>query len=56
MKDEKYLSSKEARAVLKVQDCDLMHLRTSGRLKFVKIGNAFMYSKESVEDFNKEKK
>lgn len=49
MKEEQYLSSKEAKAALKVQDCDLMHIRTSGKLKFVKRGNAFRYSKESVE-------
>jgi hypothetical protein len=48
MKPEKYLSSKEAKAVLKVQDCDLMHIRTSGKLKFVKKGNAFMYSETSI--------
>jgi hypothetical protein len=51
MKEEKYLSSKEAKAVLKVQDCDLMHIRISGKLKFVKNGNAFLYSKESIAQF-----
>ena len=48
MKAEKYLNSKEAKAVLKVQDCDLMHIRISGKLKFVKKGNAFMYSETSI--------
>lgn len=51
MKEEKYFSSKEAKAVLKVQDCDLEHIRTSGKLKFVKKGNAFMYSAKSVDEF-----
>ena len=51
MKEEKYLSSKEAKAVLKVQDCDLAHIRNAGKLKFEKKGNAFMYSKESLEEF-----
>lgn len=55
MKEEKYLSSKEAKAALKVQDCDLMHIRTSGRLKFIKRGNAFMYSLESIEQLLTEK-
>lgn len=48
------MSSKEAKAALKVQDCDLMHIRTSGKLNFVKNGNAFMYSKESIEKFIRE--
>jgi hypothetical protein len=51
MKEEEYLSSKESKAVLKVQDCDLMHIRTSGKLKFVKKGNAFLYLKVSVLKF-----
>ena len=42
MKAEKYLNSKEAKTVLKVQDCDLAHIRNAGKLKFVKKGNAFM--------------
>jgi len=49
MKTAKYLNSKEAKTVLKVQDCDLAHLRNAGKLKFEKKGNAFMYSKESIE-------
>jgi len=51
MKEEKYLTSKEAKAVLKIQDCDLAHIRNAGKLKFEKQGNAFMYSKESIEQF-----
>jgi len=50
-KPERYLTSKEAKSVLKVQDCDLMHIRTLGKLKFVKKGNAFMYSEKSVAEF-----
>jgi hypothetical protein len=46
-----YLTSKEAKAVLKVQDCDLAHIRNAGKLKYVKKGNAFLYSKESLEEF-----
>jgi hypothetical protein len=51
MNAKKYLNSKEAKAVLKVQDCDLAHIRNAGKLKFEKKGNAFMYSKESIEEF-----
>lgn len=32
----KYLTSKEAKKELKVQDCDLAHIRNSGKLQFVK--------------------
>lgn len=52
----KFLTSKEAKKTLKVQDCDLAHIRNAGKLKFEKKGNAFMYSKESIDEFNKKKK
>ncbi len=42
-KDETWLTSKEAKAILKVSDCHLMHMRLSGVLQFRKIGNRFMY-------------
>lgn len=57
--EAKYLSSKEAKAVLRVQDCDLTHIRNSGKLKFTKRGNAFLYSIESINDLikiNKQKR
>ena len=56
MKAEKYLTSKQAKAELKVQDCDLAHIRNEGKLNFTKNGNAFMYSKESIDDFKKRNK
>lgn len=42
-KDEKYLSSKEMMKELKVSSCDLMHLRTDGKLKYIKKGNSYLY-------------
>lgn len=39
-----FLSSKEMKAILKVTDCDLMHLRTANKLQFQKKGNAFLYA------------
>jgi hypothetical protein len=42
-KDENYLSSKEMMEELKVSSCDLMHLRTEGKLKFIKKGNSYLY-------------
>lgn len=43
--ENKYLSSKETMKELKVSSCDLMHLRVSGKLKFIKKGNAYFYEK-----------
>lgn len=56
MNAKKYLNSKEAKVALKVQDCDLAHIRNAGKLKFEKKGNAFMYSKESLEEFKTKNK
>lgn len=49
MKIEKFLTSREAKAALKIQDCDLAHIRNAGKLEFNKKGNAYLYSKESIE-------
>mgnify|MGYP003664495588 CR=1 FL=1 len=38
-----YLTSKEIRKELKISACELMHMRESGKLKFVKKGNAYLY-------------
>lgn len=48
-KPNNFLTSKEAKAELKVQDCDLAHIRNTGKLQFTKKGNAYLYSKESIE-------
>jgi len=53
MKAEKFLTSKEAKAALKIQDCDLAHIRNSGKLQFTKKGNAYLYLMESIERFKK---
>lgn len=44
--------SVEARKFLKVSDCDLMHLRIAGKIKFIKKGNAFFYLKEELQTIN----
>lgn len=46
---QNFLTSKEAKVELKVQDCDLAHIRNAGKLQFTKKGNAYLYSKESIE-------
>jgi len=45
MDKDKYLNSKETMKTLKVSSCELMHLRTAGKLKFIKKGNAYFYLK-----------
>lgn len=43
-----FLSSKEAKKILKVADCELAHLRMEGKLPFLKKGNSFMYAEEGI--------
>jgi len=45
----KWLSSKEAQKAAKIKSCDLMHHRIQGKLEFEKRGNAYFYSKQSIE-------
>ena len=47
--NQKFLTCKEAKAARKVQDCDLAHIRNAGKLEFTKKGNAYLYSKDSIE-------
>lgn len=49
MADKKWLTSKEAKALGKIKSCDLMHYRQDGKLKYIKKGNAFYYSLESIK-------
>lgn len=41
MKKTRFLKSKEVQIVLKVQACEIMHLRESGKLRFEKKGQYF---------------
>jgi hypothetical protein len=43
MQQELLFSSKEFKQLLGVSDCELMHMRVSGKLKFIKKGNTFLY-------------
>ena len=36
MSKAKYLISKQTKAFLKIQDCDLAHIRNAGKLQFTK--------------------
>ena len=52
--DKRYISSKEARITLKISSCELMHLRTEGKLSFIKKGNAYLYKLEDVNQLIRE--
>jgi hypothetical protein len=52
---EEYLTSKEAKKALKVQDCTLAHIRNAGGLKFLKRGNSFLYSKDSIDEYKRKR-
>lgn len=54
-KTVKYLTSQEAKKELKVQDCDLAHIRNSGKLQFTKKGNSYLYLMKSIEEFKTKK-
>ncbi|MCC5452871.1 hypothetical protein LMJ53_14175 [Rheinheimera sp. UJ51] len=41
--DDVWLTSKQTKQVLKISDCQLMHLRLARKLHFRKEGNKFMY-------------
>ncbi|WP_298883680.1 hypothetical protein [uncultured Polaribacter sp.] len=49
IKNQKWLSSKEAVKSNKIKSCDLMHYRVQGKLEFEKRGNAYFYSEASLE-------
>jgi len=53
---EKYIhKSSEAKKLLKVSDCKLMHLREDGVLRAIKKGNAYLYHQDDVKDIIKAK-
>jgi hypothetical protein len=53
LSNKRWFTSKEAKALLKVSDCHLMHLRVQGALIYKKEGNRFFYLLES--EFHGEK-
>lgn len=52
-KNKKWVSSREAIKIAKIKDCDLMHHRLRGNLDYVKRGNAYFYSEDSIEKIKK---
>lgn len=52
-----YITSKEAKKVLRVSDCHLAHMRVEGKLPYVKQGNAYMYETMGLDiELEKRKK
>ena len=49
LKGKDYIPTKDVKEILKIQDCDVMHLRLSGKIKFIKKGNGFFYLRSDVE-------
>jgi hypothetical protein len=47
-KSVEWLTSKETEKALRIDACELMHLRLDGRLRFHKKGNAFRYCEADV--------
>lgn len=47
------ITSKEAKSILKISDCKLMHLRESGILRVNKEGRRFMYNEDDVKKYRK---
>ena len=47
--DQIWLTSKVTQKLLRIEPCELMHIRSSGRLRFKKVGNSFMYAQEDVD-------
>jgi len=45
----KYLTSKEAKSIIKISDCKLMYLRESGVLRADKKGRRFMYNEDDLK-------
>ena len=43
------MSTRDVKAFLRIGDCEVMHLRESGKVCFLKKGNAFWYLRTDVE-------
>jgi hypothetical protein len=43
MENKKWFNSKEAKTLLSLSDCQLMHIRLAGKIEFKKEGRGFFY-------------
>ena len=53
MKPNTLFPSKEFKQLLDISDCELMHLRVSGKVNFIKKGNAFLYELQDEQQLLK---
>ena len=53
METNKWYTSKEAKTLLKISDCKLMHFRLEKRIEFIKNGRGFLYLIKNVKQFTK---
>lgn len=56
VKHRDWLSSEEARKTLRMSTCDLAHIREAGKLRYKKLGNAYLYEAMGVQHFKKTKR
>jgi len=47
--NREWLKSQEVRRLLRISTCQLAHLRHEGKLKFRKVGNAYLYAAADVD-------
>jgi hypothetical protein len=52
MKDHYTITSTEAKRLLKLSDCKLMHVREQGIIRAVKKGRSFLYNVNDIEKYN----
>lgn len=52
MSDARWLKSADVRKLLKISTCDLAHLRQEGKIRFVKKGNAYLYSSDDCKELS----
>ncbi len=50
-----YMPTKEAKKLLKVSGCQIMHLRDSGKIQFKRKGNGYWYLREDVQKIAQDK-
>ena len=52
MKDHYLVTSSEAKRLLKLSDCKLMHVREQGIIRATKKGRSFLYNIKDIEKYN----
>ena len=52
MKDHYTITSTEAKQLLKLSDCKLMHIREQGIIRAIRKGRSFLYHIIDIEKYN----